>query len=30
MYLSETCTKNGRAVLDHPDLPKVTDKYKQW
>ena len=30
MYLSETYQKKWQLVLDHPDLPKVTDIYKQY
>ena len=29
MYLSETYQKKWQPVLDHPDLPKVTDSYKR-
>ena len=29
MYLSESLQKKWEGVLDHPDLPKIEDKYKK-
>ena len=29
MYLNETHTKKWAPVLDHPELPKITDQYKR-
>ena len=29
MYLSETYQKKWQPVLDHPDLPKISDSYKR-
>ena len=29
MYLSETHEKKWQAVLEHPDLPKITDSYRR-
>ena len=29
MYLSENYQKKGQPVLEHPDLPKITDTYKR-
>jgi len=29
MYLSEDLQKKWEGVLDHPDLPKITDPYKK-
>ncbi len=28
MYLSENLQKKWEGVLDHPDLPKISDPYK--
>ena len=29
MYLSENYQKKWQPVLEHPDLPKITDTYKR-
>jgi len=29
MYLSESLQKKWEGVLDHPDLPSITDKYRK-
>ena len=29
MYLSEQLVKKWQPVLEHPELPKVTDSYKR-
>jgi len=29
MYLSETHEKKWQPVLEHPDLPKITDAYRR-
>ena len=29
MYLSETYEKKWQPVLEHPDLPKISDTYKR-
>ena len=29
MYLSETYEKKWQPVLEHPDLPKITDSYRR-
>ena len=29
MYLSETHEKKWQPVLEHPDLPKITDSYRR-
>ena len=29
MYINETYAKKWAPVLDHPELPKITDNYKR-